>query len=111
MTCCKGGGEWWFADTGENYLKGDLVNCENPPRLPDDWIIEFIRDIPEARASFFRLLGSMLPDEQARLRGLIAGNTLTPDEDPKTVEDNFQHSFNTRGIHTAGPYGGGLYGG
>jgi len=104
MTCCDG--EWWIADTGENYLKGDYVDCHNPLRLPDEWIVAFIREIPEARASFFRLLGSMLPDEQVRLRGLLEGDTLTPLVDPKTHEDNFQHVMNVQGIHTVGPYGG-----
>ena len=107
MSCCSDPHcEWWIGNDGENYLKGDYVNCDNPCRLPDDSIVDILRSIPEALESFYRLLGSMEPDEQARLRELLHGITLTPVESPKDEEDRFQNRWNTQGIHTAGPYGG-----
>ena len=105
MSGC-GGCEWWIGNDGVNYLKGDCVNCDNPPRLPAEWIVCMIQTIPEARASFFRLLGSMEPDEQDRLRALLLGDALNPVIPPKDREDAFQHRQNTQGIHTVGPLGG-----
>lgn len=102
--------EWWCADNGENYLKGANDDPENPPRLPDDVIIDFIRQISEARASFFRLLPNMLPEEQDRLRDLITGGNIVPELDPQQEEDIFQHALNVQGIRTAGPNGGSGYG-
>lgn len=97
--------EWWIGTGGVNYLKGDYVNCDNPPLLCDEWIVEILRTNQTARASFLRILGNMLPDEQIRLRTLLEAAT-DPAPDPRDVEDAFQRGLNTKGIHTVGRLGG-----
>ena len=103
--------EWWISGIGDNMLKG--VNDEplNPIRLPDASIVDFLTRIPEARASFLRLVPLMLPDEQQRLLNLALypfNNPLTGSEEQSDV---FQHLMNTQGIRTTGPRGGTRIGG
>ena len=109
LTGCSGC-EWWIGTNGINYLKGDCVNCDNPPLLCDDWIVCMIAQIPEAMASFLRLLPNMTPDEQDRLRFLLSAATDGP-LPSKEREDRFQRRQNTQGIRTVGPLGGVGYGG
>ena len=97
--------EWWLNNVGQNLLAGVTDSTTNPPALPDDYILDFLTRIPEARESFNRLLGNMLPAEQVRLEVLseMAALRVTPEKD---VSDNLQRTLNTAGIHTTGPYGG-----
>ena len=104
--------EWWISDIGDNMLKG--VNDEplNPIRLPDGSIVDFLVRIPEARASFLRLVTIMEPDEQQRLLNLA----LYPFNNPLTGSgqedsDTFQRILNTQSIRTTGPLGGTRIGG
>lgn len=86
--------EWWINDVGENMLAGDPCDPCNPIRLGDEAIVEFMQHIPAARDSFFRLVPTMLPGEQARLNYLAEGvagpEPLTWD----TITDTFQHRQN-----------------
>jgi hypothetical protein len=99
--------EWWLSDTGDNMLKGVEDDVLNPYRLSDDTIQEFLRRIPEARASFERLFPTLLLEEQERLSPLYGYASHNPVRDPTTTSDSFQRSQNTAGIHTTGPKGGG----
>ena len=101
-------GEWWFYPTGENTLRGAYDDIDNPPMLPDYLIIDLIMTIPEARASFERIVPQMLPGEQDRLWPLIReGCGVSLANDYVAVEDNFQRAQNTGGVRTCGPRGGG----
>lgn len=97
--------EWWVDGAGRNLLRGVPGDEDNPPLLPEDYIIDFLRHVPAARESFNRLYPTMLPEERERLDILAqsAGNLTIS---PKTRSDRFQRSQNTVGIHTTGPYGG-----
>jgi hypothetical protein len=104
------GREWWIDDTGRNTLRGVAGDTNNPPILPDEFILDFLRTIPEARESFNRLYPTMLPAEQERLDPIAASaRFLQPDI--KAVDDGFQARQNTAGIHTTGPQGGTRVGG
>lgn len=107
------GDEWWINDTGDNTLKGVEGDDCNPPRLPDCMIYDLLRTIPEARESFNRLYPKMLPAERVRLDEITQGIVTYVVDDPKFIEDNFQHEQNTPGVQTKGPKGGmgGLGGG
>lgn len=102
--------DWWFNNSGLNLLKGVEDDEDNPIRLPDTDIVDFLRRIPAARTSFNRLIGGMLPDEQERLRGLAAAAKYTM-PDLKAVEDQFQANQNKPGVYTTGPRGGTRIGG
>lgn len=91
-------------------LKGVEGDEDNPPRLPEAIIVDFLRRIPAARDSFDRLFPHLLPAEQERLQDIL-------DRHPSTVRffsgprrafmDSVQRKVNTRGIYTTGPRGGG----
>jgi hypothetical protein len=100
-------GEWWYDNTGQNLLKGVEGSDDNPPRLDDATIVQFLQTIPAARDSFERVVPQMLPDEQERLRYLAETIAHNLASDPKDVEDHFQHILNTGGIRVCGPRGGG----
>jgi hypothetical protein len=102
--------EWWLNNSGLNLLKGVEGDEDNPPRLPDEFIVDFLRRIPAARASFNTLVGQMLPEEQERLDALSRSAILMM-PDLKAKEDAFQSSQNKAGVHTAGRYGGTRRGG
>jgi len=99
--------EWWFNSVGDNLLKGVVGDDDNPVRLPDEAIVEFLATIPPARESFERVVPQMLPDEQDRLVLLTKGRAFNLNDDPTDVEDNFMASQNKVGIRTTGPRGGG----
>ncbi len=102
--------EWWLNNSGLNLLKGVEDDEDNPPRLPDQYILHFLRTIPAARASFNSLVPNMLEEEQERLAALAASaQFMSPDY--KAVEDRFQSALNKAGVHTAGRYGGTRRGG
>lgn len=103
--------EWWYNNSGLNLLKGVEGDTDNPIRLPDATIIQFLRTIPAARDSFNRLVPTMLPEEQDRLRGAIAVSATYMLPDYKQAEDRFQARQNTVGVRTAGRYGGTRRGG
>jgi len=102
--------EWWHNNSGLNLLSGVEDDDDNPIRLADAVIVDFLRRIPAARLSFNRLLGTMLPAEQDRLNGLSMSAELMM-SDAKAVEDAFQASQNKVGVYTAGPRGGSRAGG
>lgn len=102
--------EWWIDNVGRNTLRGVPGDLTNPPILPDDYIFDFLRRIPEARESFNRLYPTMLPEEKERLDSIAQG-ALYVQPDIKATEDAFQRSQNAAGIFTTGPYGGRRYGG
>lgn len=97
--------EWWINNSNQNLLGG-----VDPPRLPDDMIVSFLKTIPGARESFNRLVPQMLPEEQARLWPL-AETAKYLQRDYKAVEDDFQARLNKAGVRTAGRYGGTRRGG
>ena len=99
--------EWWINNVGQNLLKGVEGEELNPIRLKDEDIIEFLRRIPEARASFERIFPTLLLAEQERLAPLANYAFNNTRRDPSTVSDAFQRSQNTVGIYTTGPKGGG----
>jgi len=102
--------EWWLNNSSLNLLKGVNDDDCNPFRLSDESIVQFLRTIPAARASFNLLVPNMLPDEQDRLRALMMSATfMAPDY--KAVEDAFQSALNKPGVHTTGRYGGTRRGG
>lgn len=100
-------GEWWFDSSGTNMLAGVADDTNNPLRLDDASIVDFLRQIPASRSSFNRLVPNMLPAEQVRLRALAAGFAGLLMTDEITTSDNFQHRLNTASIKTCGPRGGG----
>ena len=101
--------EWWFDNSGQNLLKGVVGDVNNHIRLADEAIVDFLMEIQDARDSFNRLVPTMLPAEQDRLKALIAGApTLAPLIHDR-VSDNFQHRMNTMSIRTSGPRGGGSW--
>jgi hypothetical protein len=95
--------EYWFDNAGQNMLAGVAGDESNPIRLPDDYIIDFLARRPEARASFERLLSTMLPAEQTRLQGLARSADATRSTDPNMRSDIFQSRMN--GVRV--PRGGG----
>jgi len=103
--------EWWYNNSGLNLLKGVDGDDTNPLRLPDATIIEFLRQIPEARLSFNRLVPNMLEDEQIRLRAIASGSAKFVLPDYKHVEDEFQARQNKTGVRTVGRFGGTRRGG
>jgi hypothetical protein len=104
------GREWWINDVGQNQLKGVEDDPLNQPRLSGKTIFDFLRRIPDARASFNRLYPTLLPEEQERLMQVAAAaQFLQPDY--RLEHDDFQASQNTVGVRTTGPHGGGRFGG
>lgn len=104
--------EWWISGIGDNMLKGINDEPLNPIRLPDGSIVDFLTRIPEARASFLRLVPLLLPEEQQRLLNLALfpfNNPLARSDRDHT--DAFQHLLNTQGIRTTGPHAGTRIGG
>jgi hypothetical protein len=95
-------GEWWTSDTGDNMLAGVEGSADNPVRLPSDYILTFLQKIPDARKSFDRMIGNMLPEEQDRLRPLRETAEYTQVADPVITSDAFQSEWNTQGIFTTG---------
>lgn len=102
--------EWWVDNVGQNLLKGVDGDADNPIRLTDVFIHDFLRRIPAARESFNRLFPTLLPEERERLTPIAESATFVQ-PDHKEVEDEFQRRQNTAGIHTTGPRGGGRFGG
>lgn len=102
--------EWWYNNSHDNLLKGVNGDENNPIRLTDQYILDFLRHIPAARDSFNRLVPSMLEEEQNRLVGLANSAQRMAVED-KVVEDAFQALQNKAGVRTAGRWGGTRRGG
>jgi hypothetical protein len=103
--------EWWYNNSGLNLLKGVDGDPDNRLRLSDEQIIAFLQTIPEARASFERLVPTMLPAERDRLEAIAAGPGHFLTQDPKDASDAFQNRMNRMGVRTAGPRGGRRIGG
>lgn len=107
--------EFWFDNGGQNMLAGvhsddPAQPSANPVRLPDEYIIDFLRRIPAARESYNRLYPLMSPEEKERL-DLLAGNATYMACSPLDQADTFQRKQNTVGIRTTGPAGGKRIGG
>jgi len=102
--------EWWLNNSGTNLLEGIVDDEDNPAKLSDAAIIDFLRRYQGARDSFSRLVIGMLPEEKERLMALAA---QAPEVyiDPQTQSDAIQRAWNTAGIHTCGKYGGTRRGG
>lgn len=83
-------------------LKGVEGDNNNPRLLTDEQVIEFINQIPQARASLYRILPTLLLAEQDRINYLLSGSPgllpLTLD----TISDNFQHRMNTPRLQRGG---------
>jgi hypothetical protein len=95
-------GEWWFTENGTNNLKGVEGDEDNPILLSDEYIYDFINQIPAARESFFRLLPNMLPLERERLQRIAAS---APEVDPRVESDAIMKKWVSAGIHILGPHG------
>ena len=99
---------WWIVEGNINYLQGDPNDPTNPVRLPDEYIIDFLRNIPQARSDFNLAVPDLTQGERDRLFGLIEANPflnfLQPDR--QKINDDFQKRLNTQGIYTTGPKGG-----
>jgi hypothetical protein len=95
-------GNWWFDDLGVNNLKGVPDDPDNPIILPDQIIVEFLIQNPQARADFKTLVPTMLPLEQVRLNDLSARNPRvlqkTIVNDDQIIDDAFQASQNKPGF-------------
>ena len=94
--------DWWIADDGENQLKGEYCNPDNPPRLCDAMIASILTSIPAARDSFDYYFPLMLPREQERLLCIIRGLPQHVALDPLAVDDNFQNIHNRAGVRRGG---------
>jgi len=102
---------WWYNNSGLNLLKGVEGDDTNPIRLTSAEILDFLRRIPQARASFNEIVPTMLEKEQERLRALAGGATKFFIADYKSVEDLFQANQNKAGVQTCGKRGGTRCGG
>ena len=102
--------EWWLNDSGTNLLSGVVGDAENPAKLSDSFIVDFLRQYQAARDSFNRLVIGMLPEEKVRLSALAAQATETY-VDPQSRSDAIQRMWNRAGVHTCGKYGGTRMGG
>lgn len=108
--------EWWITPNGTNMLSGlDVFNVEtgmydndetNPAKMNRYDIIDFLKSIPLARASFNRIYPTMSAEEKIRLDEIAKACKFVP-RNPKDVEDTFQRRMNTQGIYTTGKKGGG----
>lgn len=103
--------DWWHSDDGENMLKGVHGDPDNPPKLPDDYIVSFLIRIPEAREAFNRMVPQLLPEEQDRCYALQACTVDRLIIDPVIKSDYVQTKWNTENVLTAGKYGGTRRGG
>jgi hypothetical protein len=93
---------FWINGGGENTLKGSDSNPLNTPILTDVMILEFLKIYPNARADFYQLLPSMLPEEQFRLETLIQEHpsVMKTEKYQQVQEDNFQSSMNKLRINS-----------
>ena len=96
--------EFWINGEAQNMLKGVAGDTTNPLMLTDEYIVNFLLRIPDARVSFDRLYPTMLPAEQARLT--VLRNTAASSMQLDQVErgDIFQHSINTARIVRGGEW-------
>ena len=94
--------EWWINDIGDNMLAGIPCDPCNPSRLSDETIVDFLQRIPAAFDSFFRLLPTMLPEEQCRLEWLVSGSPGLKPLTWDTISDTFQHRLNTMKVQRGG---------
>ena len=99
--------EWWYDDTGENLLKGVEDDDDNPIRLVDSLIVDFLSTIPAALDSFNRIVPTMLTDEQTRLWALAVGIPKSTYQDPTTFHDSVQNRWNRAGVRLEKPKGRG----
>lgn len=99
---------WWVSETGVNMLEGDPDDPENPVKLPDASVIEFIHKIPQARIDLEICFPTLSEVAQTRIKNLISANPFIqkPMESPITKADDFQFRQNTAGVYTAGKFGG-----
>jgi len=93
---------FWINAQGQNTLKGSPTNPLNPIIIPDENILEFLKQYPKARQDLYSLLPILDLDEQARLEGLIEQHkTILVDEIyPQVEEDRFQSKMNSTRINS-----------
>lgn len=96
--------EFWINGEGQNMLKGVLGDVSNPPLLSDEYIVEFLLHIPDARTSFDRLFPTMLPEEQVRLSLLRNTAPTSMFLDPVDATDRFQSTLNTSSVRRGGEW-------
>jgi len=97
--------EFWINGEGQNMLKGLAGDATNPLMLSDEYIVEFLLHIPDARASFDRLYSTMLPAEQARL--YVLRNTAPASGfvlDDVEAADRLQSTLNANRIPRGGEW-------
>jgi len=93
---------FWINEQGQNTLKGSETNPLNPIIIPNENILEFLKQYPKARTDLFALLPSLDLDEQARLESLIEQHKtiLTDEVYPQVEEDRFQSKMNSTRINS-----------
>ncbi len=96
--------EFWVTTDGQNMLAGVDGNFANPIRLTDDFIVDFLLHIPNARASLERLLPTLLPEEQDRISALWESVRSGFFVDAVQASDWFQTSLTTSGIFRGGEW-------
>jgi len=95
---------WWIDANGRNTLRGDPDDPENLPILMDEFIIDSYHRSAQARADFNRMLPSMLPGEQVRLRAILSDNAyLVRPLESRSADERFQTAMNRIPVYTAGP--------
>lgn len=94
--------EFWINDNGQNMLKGVAGDTSNPIMLPDEWVVDFLLRIPDARASFDRLYPDLLPGEKTRLEVLRSTAASQMILDEVTASDRLQLTLNRSGIQRGG---------
>ena len=87
---------FWINNSGQNMLGGVDGDPSNPPMLPDEYIVRFLRMIPAARPSFDVLFPQMSALEQQRLNGLLHSAQSYIQTDPVNDTDAFVRKASPR---------------
>lgn len=97
-------GEFWINGEGQNLLTGVDGDIYNPLLLSDEYIIDFLQHIPDARASFNRLVPTLLPEEQDRLNALADSAASMMFLDPVDASDQFQSALVRGSVRRGGEW-------
>ena len=97
----------WWVDNGLNYLKGSDDDPTNPPLLSDDYIVDFLRRIPQARIDLERIFPSLGEAEKIRITRILSEHPQThlTFVSEKDSEDRRQTAWTRQGVYTQGKYG------
>lgn len=96
--------EFWINGENQNMLKGVVGDTNNPIMLSDEFIVEFLLHIPNARASFDRLYPALLSEEQTRLYPLRYTAATSMFLDAVEAADRLQAVVNTAGVRRGGAW-------